>query len=103
MIKNFKFDRFSKSDYTNAFQIDIEIFDLILKTSKLEHQNLWFKNFLATATAFSIFTNAYIIINIIDEKTRQFDKILFNEIIVHAFFDHAVEMFINFVNKYSKI
>lgn len=40
MIKNFKFDRFSKSDYTNAFQIDIEIFDLILKTSKLEHQNL---------------------------------------------------------------
>ena len=101
IFRNFRFEKIIESEYINVFLVNTTSFDLAIKSSKSKHQTSWFKKML---TAINVLTT-----HAFDNTTAEIDKSMFNEIVlfnditVHASFDHAIKIFTDFLDKYSSI
>ena len=121
IFRNFKFDRISKLNYFNVFQINSKqiekIKSLTVKKSKFTHKNDWFKKFLIVyVTTYAIVTtisidNVFVIDNNnIELFTTTFSLLLIvNTIISIIFIDSSslidlIDVFIlNSTSKFSKL
>ena len=100
IFRNFRFEKITESEYINVFQVNTTSSNLTIRSSKSKHQTFWFKKMLTTVNVLTA--------HVFDDTTVESDKlfnetILFNEIIVHAFSDHAIKIFTNFLDKYFSI
>ena len=92
ILRNFKLEKIMKFKYINVFQIDIAISDMTIKHSKTNHQTSWFQKILTIAAT-----------TMNNKTTFYFEKVLFNKITFHVFFDETVTVFINLLNEYFSI
>ena len=92
ILKNFKLSKIVESEYVNAFQVDTTVSEFAIKSSKSDHQSIWFNKMLAAIA------NAHTIIVFDSTET-----ILFNEITVHISSIQTINAFTNLINNYSTI
>ena len=106
--RNFRLEKLMKLDYSNAFLINHDLFDLVIRNSKSQHKISWFRKVLTNVTTLATIHISMKISTIRFDKVNEIKKcnidvLMTNEIIAHNSFKKAIETFSQLINEYSKL